>query len=88
MEAGEKRANVCSSLGLAPATVLTITANAKKMRKTIGTANYKTAPIKYKIIRNFNVEKMEQLPAVLVVELIRQMGTTGVSNEYWKNYKI
>ena len=31
MEAGEKRANVCSSLGSAPATVSTIMANAEKI---------------------------------------------------------
>jgi len=44
MEAGEKRANVCRSLGLAPATVLTSTANAGK-NKTICTENYKIALI-------------------------------------------
>jgi len=31
MEAGEKRANVCSSLGLAPAIVSTATANGEKI---------------------------------------------------------
>jgi transcriptional regulator len=33
MEAGEKRANVCRSLGLAPATVSTIMASAKNKIK-------------------------------------------------------
>ena len=45
IEAGEKIVNVCSSLGLAPATVATIMANAEKI-KTIGTENYKTALIR------------------------------------------
>ena len=45
MEAGEERANVCSSIGLAPATVSTVMANAEK-NKTIDTQNYKTARIK------------------------------------------
>jgi len=34
MEAGEKRANVCSSLDLTPATVSTIMANAEKIKKS------------------------------------------------------
>jgi hypothetical protein len=38
MEAGEKRANICSSLGLAPATVSAIKANAEK-NKTLGAEN-------------------------------------------------
>jgi hypothetical protein len=38
MEADEKRVNICSSLGLAPATVTTIMANVEKMKK-IGTEN-------------------------------------------------
>ena len=48
MEAGEKRADVCSSLGLAPATGSTIPANAEQ-NKTIGTENYKIAHIKYNL---------------------------------------
>jgi hypothetical protein len=36
MEAGEKHANICSSLCLAPATVSTIMANAEKI-KTVDT---------------------------------------------------
>jgi len=34
MEAGEKRGNVCSSLGLAPATVSTIMRNAEKIKQS------------------------------------------------------
>jgi hypothetical protein len=33
MEAGEKRVNVCSSLGLAPATVSAIMVNAEKIKR-------------------------------------------------------
>ena len=32
MEAGEKRANVCSAIGLAPATVSTVRVNAEKIK--------------------------------------------------------
>jgi len=50
MEAGEKRANVCSPLGLAPAIVSTAMANAKKIKnKTVGTENYKISRIKCKL---------------------------------------
>jgi len=45
MEAGKKRANVCSSLGLALATVSTI----MNTEKTIGTENYKIVRIKCKL---------------------------------------
>ena len=48
MEAREKRANVCSSLSLAPVTVSTIMANARK-NKTFGTENYKIERIKCKL---------------------------------------
>ena len=34
MEAGQKRANVCSSLGLAPATVSTVMVNAEKIEQS------------------------------------------------------
>ena len=34
MEAGEKRANVCSSHGLAPATISTIMGNAEKIKQS------------------------------------------------------
>jgi hypothetical protein len=47
MEAGEKHANVLSSLGLAPATLSTIMATAEKIS---GTENYKTAYIKRKLL--------------------------------------
>jgi len=52
MEADEKHANVCSSLGLAPSTVSTIMTNAEK-NKTIGTENYKIACIKCKLHQKF-----------------------------------
>ena len=48
LEAGEKRANVCSSLSLALTTVSTIMVNAEKIKK-IGTENYKIARIKCKV---------------------------------------
>ena len=48
MEGGEKRADVCSSLGMAPATVSTILANAEKIKQS-GTENYKIARIKCKL---------------------------------------
>jgi hypothetical protein len=48
MEAGEKRANVCSSLGLPAATVSTIMANTE-INKTFCTENYKIARIKCKL---------------------------------------
>jgi hypothetical protein len=44
INAGENRANFCSSLCLAPATVSTIMANAAKMKK-IGNEKYKLALI-------------------------------------------
>ena len=47
MEADEKRANFCSSLVVAPATVSTIMVNAKKNPN--GTGNYKIACIKCKL---------------------------------------
>jgi len=34
METGEKRANICSSLALAPATVSTVMANAEKIKRS------------------------------------------------------
>jgi len=48
IEAGEKHANICSSLGLALATVSAIMANAEK-NKTFGAKNYKIALIKCKL---------------------------------------
>jgi hypothetical protein len=48
MGACEKRARVCSSLGLAPDTVSIRTANAEK-DKTVFTENYKIAFIKCKL---------------------------------------
>jgi len=48
MEAGEKRAIVCSSLGLAPATMSTIMTNAEKIKEPAQKTT-KIAPIKCKL---------------------------------------
>jgi len=52
MEAGKKRANICSSLCLAPATVSTVMVNAEK-NKAVGTEDYKIACIKCKLHYKF-----------------------------------
>ena len=60
MEGGEKRANVCSSLSLAPATVSTIMANAERIKQAAQkTTKLHASNISY--TRNFYIEKMEQL---------------------------
>jgi len=60
MEAGEKCANVCSSLGLAPATVSTIMAEAEKIKQSAQkTIKLHASNVSY--TRNFYIEKMEQL---------------------------
>jgi len=48
MEAGEKHANICSSLGFAQPTVSTIMANAEKIKRS-AQKNYKIASIKCKL---------------------------------------
>jgi len=53
MEAGEKRANICSSLGLAPATVSTITVNAEKIKHS-AQKNTKLGASNVSYTRNFN----------------------------------
>ena len=58
MEAAEKRANVCDSLGLAMATVSTIMANAEKI-KQLAQKTTKLLASNVSYIRNFNIEKME-----------------------------
>ena len=58
MEAGEKRANVCSSLGLAPATVLRVMANAKKIKQSAQKTIKLASNVSY--TGNFNIEKLEQ----------------------------
>ena len=60
MEAGEKCANICSSPGLAPATVLTVMANAEKI-KLSPQKTTKLRALNVSYARNVNVEKMEQL---------------------------
>ncbi len=55
LEAGEKRANVCSSLGLAPATVSTVMVNAEKIKHSAQkTTKLRTSNISY--TRNFNIK--------------------------------
>ena len=55
LESGEKRANVCSSLGLAPATVSTVMANAEKIKQSAQkTTKLRTSNISY--TRNFNIK--------------------------------
>ena len=68
MEAGEKRGNVCSSLGLAPATVSTIMANAEKIKQSAQkTTKLSASNVSY--TRNFNIEKMEQLLTLWIDDL-------------------
>jgi len=69
MEAGEKCANVCSSLILAPATTSTTMANAEKIKQSTQ-KNTKLHASNLSYARNFNIEKMEQLLTLWVVDLI------------------
>ena len=67
LEAGEKRANVCSSLGLAPATVSTVMANAEKIKQSAQkTTKLRASNVSY--TRNFNI-KMEKLLNLWVDDL-------------------
>ena len=68
MEAGEKCANVCSSLGLLPATVSTIMAGAEKIKQSAQkTTKLRASNVSY--TRNFNIEKLEQLLIIWVDDL-------------------
>jgi len=68
MEAGEKRANVCSSLGLAPATVSIIMANGEKIKQSAQkTKKLRTSNVS--CTRNFNIEKTEHLLTLGVDDL-------------------
>ena len=88
MEASEKCANACSSLGLAPATISTTVANAGKIKQS-AQKNTKFHASNIIYTRNFDIEKMEQLLTPWVVDLIWQMDTSGVSlKEYWRNYNL
>jgi len=73
---------------MTPATVSTIMADAEKIKQSA----QKTTKLRASNVsctRNFNIEKMEQLLTLWVVDLIRQMDTSGVSlKEYWKDYNI
>ena len=55
MEAGEKRANICSSFGLAPATVSTIMTNVEKIKQCAQkTTKLRASNVSY--TRNFNTK--------------------------------
>ena len=72
MEAGEKRANISRSLGLAPATVSTIMATAEKIKQSAQkTTKFRISNVNYS--RNFNIEKMEQLLTLWVDDLNRKI---------------
>jgi hypothetical protein len=66
MVAGKKHTNVCSSLGLAQATVSTIMANGEKIKQLaqkttkLRTSNYTS---------NFNIEKIELLLTLWIDDL-------------------
>ena len=68
MEAGEKRPNVCSSFGLALATVSTIMVNAEEIKQSVQKTK-KLRPSNVSYTRNFNTEKMEQLLTLWVDNL-------------------
>jgi hypothetical protein len=68
MEAGEKHANVCSSLSLAPAKVPTAMGNAEQIKQSAWkTTKFRASNESY--TRNFNVEKMELLLTLWVDDL-------------------
>ena len=68
MKAGEKRANVCSYLGLAPATISTIMAKGEKIKQSAQKATkLRASNVSY--TRNFNIEKMGQLLTLWVDDL-------------------
>ena len=66
--ADEKRANVCSSLGLTPASIPTTMVNAEKIKQSAHkTTKLPASNVGY--TRNFNIEKMEQLLTLWVDDL-------------------
>ena len=68
MEAGEKRANVCSYLVLASATVSKIMTKAEKIKQLAQkTTKLRASNVSY--TRNFNIEKLEQLLTLWVDDL-------------------
>ena len=68
MESGEKRSNVCSSFGLALATVSTVMGNTEKIEHSaLKTTKSRASNVSY--TRNFNTEKMEQLLTLWVDNL-------------------
>ena len=68
MEASENRANVCSSLGLAPANVSTVMANAEKINQSAQKTT-KSRASNESYTRNFNIKNMEQLLKLWVDDL-------------------
>jgi len=56
MEDGEKRANVCSSLGLAPTSISTTMANAEKIRQSEQIKKLRASNVRY--TRNVKIEKL------------------------------
>ena len=68
MEAGEKRANVCRSHSLVMATVSIIMVNAEEI-KQLAQKTTKLRTSNVSCTRNFNIEKMEQLPTLWVDDL-------------------
>ena len=60
MEDGEKHANVCSSLGLAPDTVSRIMVNAENIKQSAQKTT-KLHALNISYTRNFNTEKIKQL---------------------------
>jgi len=68
MEAGEKCANVYSSLGLAPVIVSTVMANAEKI-KQLAQKTTKLPASNVSYTRNFNVENVELLLTLCIDDL-------------------
>jgi hypothetical protein len=68
MENGKKRVNVCSSLGLASATVSTFMVHAEKIKPSAQKfMNLPSSNVRY--TRNFNIEKIEPLLILWVDDL-------------------
>jgi len=72
LECGKKCANICSSLGLAPATVSTVMANTEKIKQSAQKTTKLPAPnVSY--TRNFNIENMEQLLTLWFDDLYKKI---------------
>jgi len=91
MEAGEKCANVCRSLGLAAATVSTILANDEKIKHSTQKTQ-KLRPSNVSYTRNFHIEKMRQLPTLWVDDLNQKKNSSHSAcycckglDSFWRN---